>query len=49
MLPALTPLHATPGPLPPHWVVLVVGVAALSVTILLGVALADRLLVRFGV
>ena len=49
MSPALAPLHAAPAPLPPHWAVLVVGVATLGATILLGVALADRLLARLGV
>lgn len=39
-------LHAAPGPLPPHWAVLVVATAALGAAIAVGVALADRLLDR---
>ena len=44
---ALEPLHVGPAPpFLPHWAVLVVATVSLGTAILVGVALADRLLDR---
>ena len=44
---ALEPLHVgSPTSLPPHWAVLIVSVVFLVAAIVVGVALADRLLDR---